>query len=193
MEHWKTAQYIFEDGHMEIFENYMVSDFGQVKSLDYNRTGKEKVLKQREHNDVNAMSYEICLHKNNKTYTLFVHRLVLSTFKEKEYFPNAVVDHIIARDDSSCDNRLCNLRWTTQQQNISSARCKSLLSKTHINHPSLSKRVRVTDLTTRETTEYLSANEACRDIELPQGTVAIYIKQRKGFYKKLNLLFEYID
>ena len=56
---------------------YQVSNLGRVKSLNYRRTGNEKILSLRKHK--NGYVY-IGLSKNGKTKHLRVHRLVAETF-----------------------------------------------------------------------------------------------------------------
>ena len=193
-ERWVPAKYIFESGITLEFPKYEVSDIGRVRSLNYHRTGKAKVLKQHAFECIDGtIYYQIQLRLNNKRHLLSVHRLVLSSFKDKEYFPNAVVDHINARTTNSCDNRLSNLHWFTLRQNVSTEQCKMLKSKAMTNHPAKSKRVRVTDLSTGETTEFPSAKEAGRSLGINPAQPAMRINQCKGYYKKLNLLFEYIE
>lgn len=88
---------------------YQVSSLGSVKSLDYRRTGKERILKigkSRGYLNVN-----LC--KNSKTKMFKVHRLVANAF-----IPNPenkpFIDHINTIKD---DNRAENLRWVTCKEN----------------------------------------------------------------------------
>ena len=192
---WTPAVYIHENGTILDFTGlYEVSDHGRVKSLNYNHTGKERVLKRdkikAKGKSINIY-YQVALYKNNKRYQLPIYRIVLSSFKRSEYFSGAVADHIVARTEV-CDDSLSNLHWVTCQQNNSTDHAKELLSKAHTNHPSKSKRVRVTDLTTGKTTEYPSAKEAGRSLGIPPTAPATYINQHEGFYKKMNLMFSYI-
>lgn len=194
-ERWVPAKFIRPDGSvLDFTELYEVSDHGRVRSLrSYGHAGKTKVRSQSTNNkpDV-AMYYQVQLYLNNRRYLLAVHRLVLSSFKESEYFPGAIVDHIVARTSTSCDNRLSNLRWFTYQQNNSTEHCRETRSKAFTNRKDLSKRVRVTDLTTGKTTVYPSANEAGRALGINPKLPAIYINQLNGYYKKLGLHFEYV-
>lgn len=189
---WKTAQYIFEDGHKEVFEKYQVSNMGRVKSLDYKHTGKEGMLNLGAHKtEDGSIYYHVTLYLNNKKRIVSVHRLVLSSFNQEGWFPNADVDHVKARSEM-CDNSLSNLRWFTRKQNSSTEHCKEARSKATTNHPAISKRVKVTDLTTGVVTEYPSAYEAGRALGINLHTPATCINQRDGYYKKLGLHFAYV-
>ena len=192
-ERWTKAVYIFESGVTIEFPNYMVSDYGRVKSLNYNHTGKERIMKPRANKMKDeTIVYMICLRKDNKKYFQNVHRLVLSSFKRNDYFLGAIVDHIHRRTGSDCDNTLENLRWVTPSQNVSTEYCRESLSKKLTNRKDQSKRVRVTfsDGTIKE---YPSAKEAGRALGISPYTPTGCINGRKGYYKKLDIRFEYID
>lgn len=193
-ENWAPARYIQNDGTVLDFTGlYEVSDQGRVRSLNYHREGKTKELNPATYKNIDQfMSYKVTLRKDNKGHILSVHRLVLSTFKESEFFPGAVVDHINPRTSTDCDNRLSNLRWVTQQQNRNTEHCRALQSKHQVNQPSTSKHTRVTDLTTGETTVYPSAMEAGRALGINPKLVSTKINQQNGYYKKLNLHFAYV-
>ena len=89
---------------------YQVSNFGQVKSLNYRRSGKERILKQGlEYQGY----YRVCLRKNNKNNWFLVHRLVATAF-----IPNhdnlPCVNH---KDENKDNNHVDNLEWCTYQYN----------------------------------------------------------------------------
>lgn len=111
IEIFKQAQYIREDGSIEIYYGYEVSNLGRVKSY---QKGKERIRKSGVCSKYGHQM--IWLYKDSKLYGLCVHRLVLSTFNPESYFDNAVVDHI---DSNPKNNRLGNLRWVTQKENNS--------------------------------------------------------------------------
>lgn len=194
-ERWVPAKYFRTDGEILDFTGlYEVSDHGRVRSLNYIHTGKTRMLSLGTiRNKSKYIFYNVMLCFGKKSYTLSVHRLVLSSFKESEYKPGLVVDHIVPRTKSCCNNYLSNLRWVSVQQNVSTKHCRTLLSKANTNHPSYSKKVRVTDLTTGEITEYPSAMEAGRSLGIYPTSPAVYINHHNGYYKKRNLRFEYID
>lgn len=89
---------------------YEISNLGRVKSLNYNHTKKEKILKNVENGKGYLM---VCLTKNGKHKLFLVHRLVAEAF-----IPNPenkpCVDHI---NTIKNDNRVENLRWVTCEEN----------------------------------------------------------------------------
>lgn len=85
---------------------YLVSNKGRVKSLNYRRTGQEKILKLSD-----TDTYKIV---NIRGKTLYVHRLVATAF-----IPNPEnktdVNHI---NCDTSDNRAENLEWVSRNENI---------------------------------------------------------------------------
>ena len=91
---------------------YAVSNWGRVKSLNFNRTGKERLL--------STVKYEkgylfVNLYKNGKCTKYTVHRLVLSTFNPCPDSESLQVNHINELKD---DNRLENLEWCDGSYNV---------------------------------------------------------------------------
>ena len=87
------------------FDNYLVSNFGNVKNSKTNR-----ILKLQNH----RQGYkEIRLYKNGKFKMFKVHRLVGKAFLEN---PDSkkVIDHI---DENKANNNVRNLRWCSQKDN----------------------------------------------------------------------------
>lgn len=89
---------------------YQVSDLWRIKSLNYRRSWKEKIMTP--YKSRNWYMY-IYLFKDWKRKDLFVHRLILNAFRwcEKDLFCN----HINWIRD---DNRLKNLEWCTRSENV---------------------------------------------------------------------------
>lgn len=194
-EHWKPARYIKGDNGsaLDFTGKYEVSSLGRVRSLNYHRTGKTKVLSQCTHECTDGtIYYQVLLRKGNNRHLLQVHRLVLSSFDPEGFRPGLIVNHKVERSPFVCDNSSANLEWTTQKDNVNTEHRRTLLSKSQTNHPSKSKKVCVTDLTTGKTTVYPSAKEAGRSLGINPKIPAMCINQNKGFYKKLGLHFEYV-
>jgi hypothetical protein len=90
---------------IENFDNYEVSNFGNVR----NKTTK-KLLKKR--TDKYGY-YKVDLRQNSKRSTLSIHRLVAITFIDNPD-DKPLVDHI---DNNKMDNNVRNLRWCTSKEN----------------------------------------------------------------------------
>lgn len=190
---WVPAIYVQENGNIIDFTClYAVSDQGRVKSLNYRHTGKAKVMKVCSQNDAYGyLYYAASLCKNNKTYRVFIHRLVLSSFDPKGFKPGDIVNHKVERTSDSCIDALWNLEWCSRKANVSTEHCRNAQSKAQVNHPAKSKRIRVTNLTTNETIEYPSAHEVIRALNI-HVCISGYIKHQKGYYRKGNLHFAYV-
>lgn len=104
---------------------YMISSLGEVKSLNYHMTGKERIMKPGKTEDGYLF---VILWKNSKHKIFLVHRLVASAFIDnKENKP--CVDHINTIKD---DNRAENLRWVTHKENNNNI--LTMLKHTGVNH-----------------------------------------------------------
>ena len=93
------------------YENlYQISNYGNVKSLNYRRIGKEHLLKQTTNNDGYKL---IMLYKNGRGKMFSIHRLVAQTF-----IPNVLnkkeINHIDRDKTNNCAN---NLEWCTHKEN----------------------------------------------------------------------------
>lgn len=93
---------------------YQVSNTGKVRSLNYKRQNKTKILKSFK---TYRGYYRVSLIKDKKKKDVFIHRLVAKAFlagmPEKTY-----INH---KNGNKADNRLTNLEWCTQSENINHA------------------------------------------------------------------------
>lgn len=90
---------------------YMVSSYGRVKSLNYNRMGKEQILKLGKDRDGYL---QVRLYKNGVGKGYKVHRLVLEAFVSS--CPDGM--QRCHNDGNKENNRVENLRYDTQSGNM---------------------------------------------------------------------------
>ena len=89
---------------------YQVSNLGRVKSLNYNKTSKSKILSPGK-NKTRYLS--VCLFKNKKGKVFYVHRLVAQAFIDNpNNYPE--VNH---KDENPSNNHVNNLEWCTHKYN----------------------------------------------------------------------------
>jgi hypothetical protein len=93
---------------------YQVSNIGNVKSINYKKTGKEKLFNL----NPNSQGYlMVCLSKNGKERSIKIHRLVAIAFLGHEPDNmNTVVNHI---DNNKLNNNVDNLELVSQRYNSS--------------------------------------------------------------------------
>ena len=111
---------------------YQVSNWGRVKSLNYRKTGKSKLMKLMK----NKKGYlTVVFHKNGEYKRYLVHRLVAEHF-----IPNPDnLPFINHKDEDKKNNKVGNLEWCNNEYNsnygtrnhrISSTNTNGKLSKT---------------------------------------------------------------
>lgn len=142
------------------YENYMVSSLGRIKSLNYNHTGKEKIIKSRKVKDY--LMVTLVRNKNAKQYS--IHRLVAETFIHN---PNnlPLVHHKDENKHNNCVNNLC---WCTNKFNVTY---------------SSGKPIKCLDLKTKEETIFPSIIESSRQLNIPRSSIINNILYYKVPYK----------
>lgn len=108
---------------IEDFEGYQISNLGRVKSLNYHRTKRERILQQ----NINKVGYCVVhLCKNGKCHTFAVHRLVAIAFIAN---PNEKpqVNHL---DECKTNNCVENLEWATAKENTNYGTRNERVAKT---------------------------------------------------------------
>lgn len=107
---------------------YEVSNLGRVKSLNYNRTGKEKIMSPVVFKGYYRVLFN-CRGKGRKQK--FVHRLVAEAFiPNPDNLPQ--VNH---KDENKLNNCVDNLEWCTNIYNCNYGTRTERAAKSHINHP----------------------------------------------------------
>ena len=143
---------------------YMVSNLGRAKSLNYNNTGKEGIMKPQDNGD-GYLFVQLC--KDGKVKNCRINRLVAMAFLPN---PNNLpeVNH---KDENTKNNRVDNLEWCTRQYNVDY---------------SLSKAVIGIDKVSGLILEFPSTREAERQTGISKGNICDCLKGRVksagGFY-----------
>lgn len=136
---------------------YQVSNRGRVKSLNYNRTGQERILKV---GNVGNGYLGVILYKNGKIKRCKIHRLVTTAFiPNPDNLPE--VNH---KDKNKTNNCVDNLEWCTTQYNIDYSKSKQVIG-IH----------KVTGLIL----EFSSTMEAERITNIPNGNISKCCKGRR--------------
>lgn len=105
---------------------YMASNQGNIKSLNYKNTGKEKILVlHKERNNYRTVHFKVM----GKDKRLKVHRLVWMAFNG-EIPEGFVINHI---DENPANNALNNLSLMTQQENANWGTRNARISLTKTN------------------------------------------------------------
>mgnify|MGYP004477016409 CR=1 FL=1 len=165
---------------IEGFEGlYQVSNLGRVKSLNYRRTGKEKVVKGWY--DKNFYRH-VTLRVNGKDKQFLVHRLVAETF-----IPNPqnkpFVNHI---DEKSSNNNAENLEWCTHKENMNHGTCTERMKR------KLSKGVVGVNVKTGEVITFVSAKEV-ESSGFNQGAVSACCRKEYGYKTHKGYMWRWLD
>ena len=118
---WKTAIY---DG--EVYEGlYRVSNLGRILSLNYNGTGKAKLMTPVENK---GGYFQVGFWKNGEYKMCLVHRLVAQTFlpnpENKPYINHKIerdegkkINIVIFTEDGTIDKERTTIEWVTPKEN----------------------------------------------------------------------------
>lgn len=146
------------------YPNYMVSNLGRVKTLNYKRSGREKIMSLLD----NGLGYfKVCLCSNGKVKQLYVHRLVAEAFLDN---PNNLseVNH---KDENPSNNCVSNLEYCDHKYNMIYGTRNERASKKLINHPNKSKVILQYDLNGNFIKEFPSAAEVERQLNISTQNV----------------------
>lgn len=154
---------------------YQVSNKRRVKSLNYNKSSKEGILKPRKSKDGYL---QLQLHKEGECKDYRVHRLVGQTFLENlEGLPE--INH---KDEDKTNNCVENLEWCSSEYNKNYGTRNKRVSK------SLSK-----PLMCVETNEiFNSAQEAQEQTGIDASSIGKCANHRKYFHTARRLHWQYI-
>ena len=140
------------------FPNYMVSNTGEIKSLNYNKTGREKILIP--HKLSNGYLGINLYDDNKRSCYLLIHRLVAQAFLPN---PNgySIINH---KDENRSNNSVNNLEWCSYKYNLNYGNRNSKLSNSLTNNPFFSIPVLQYSKTREFLKEFPSIAEAARTI-----------------------------
>ena len=167
---------------------YQVSNTGKVKSLNYNHTGKERILKAY----VSGQGYlKVKLYQDGKIKHCYVHRLVAVAFLEN---PEGYTE-VNHKDEDKTNNCVENLEYCSRsynnRYNDKAKKAGKKISEKMTNNPKLSKPVQGIDRLTGEIKEFPSAHEAERQMDINYSDI---IKCCKGRHKSAGgYTWHYVD
>lgn len=109
----------------EPWENYQVSNFGRIKSLNYRNTGKEDLMTPVE---TIQGYYQVLFRQNGEYVQPLIHRLVAETFLPNPYnkpFVNHKIEGdkgkkiniVYINEDGSIDEEKSTIEWCTAKEN----------------------------------------------------------------------------
>ena len=169
-EEWKPVK-----GYEGLYE---VSNLGRVKSLNYNHTGKERIMKPEKHRDGYL---RVQLYKDGKVKHFLVHRLVATAF-----IPNPLeLPEINHRNEDKTNNVVVNLEFCSRCYNsnygtrnvrIGAARSKAVEASKYPDFSEICLRFASTAEAGRNGYNQGSVSTCCR---------GCYSAYRRNFYKNL--------
>jgi hypothetical protein len=160
---------------------YQVSEKGRVKSLNYNHTKKEKILKGVK--DKGGYLY-VGLWKDGKQTNQLIHRLIAQAFIPN---PNNY-EQVNHKDENPSNNHVANLEWCDAKYNTNYGTRNQRSGEKLTNHPSMSKRVDQIDMITGEVIRQWASTRECGRNGYTQSHVSACargeLKKYKGYVWK---------
>jgi hypothetical protein len=151
------------------YENYEVSNLGNIRSKQ-----THKLISKTYRTGYTRVS----ITSNKKRNTISVHKLVAETFIPNNDISKTQINHINGIKD---DNRVCNLEWISQSENIKHAQNTGLMK-------SPNKPVAQYDLNGNFIKEWISGTEAERVLGIKTKSISSAINKNRtsgGFKWKL--------
>lgn len=148
------------------YENiYQVSNTGKIKSLNYNHTGREKIMNP----SVDKDGYQrVCLRKNRKFKNFRVHRLVAEAFIPN---PNnlSFINH---KSEIKTQNNVENLEWCDAKYNNNYGTRKERVAEKQINGKKSKPVLKIDPISNEIVAEYPSLREVQRQLGYSKGNIS---------------------
>ena len=143
---------------------YQISNIGNVKSLNYNHTGKEGIMKPQDNGD-GYLFVQLC--KDGKVKNCRINRLVAQAF-----IPNPdSLPEVNHKDENPKNNNVENLEWCSRQYNVDYSLSKAVIGIGKVSGLIL---------------EFPSTREAERQTGISKGNICDCLKGRQksagGYY-----------
>ena len=175
----------------EIYDNYQVSNLGQILSLNFRNTGRAELMTPCKDKDG---YFKIGLRKNKKTDFILVHRLIAETFLPNpdnlpqvnhkiESDKGKTINMVFFNEDGSINKEKSTIEWCSIEYNHNYGTINERISKANTNGK-LSKPVLQLSLTGELIREYPSVRECERNGFDHSHVVACCLgkqKTHKGF------------
>lgn len=156
-------------------DKYQVSNLGRIKSLKDNK-GKSREIFLKFANNKQGYPF-VNLYKDNKVKLYRVHRLVAEAFiPNPENLPQ--VNHI---NGKKTDNRVDNLEWCTQKENIGKAWKFGLCKSNLIGNVNKRKKVAQIDLQNNVIKIWNSVTEASKTLNINATSIAKCARGEKHY------------
>lgn len=177
METWKKI-----NEHSTRFLSYYVSDEGRVKSVTLD--GVETILKPQKQSS-GYLQVKLCV--NGNVTACLVHRLVGLHFLELPKGTKAEEMVVHHRDSNRENNRLSNLAWATQMENINTPECiaKMALSK--------SQKILARNIETGELVNFDSMQDASDILGVYHETITKVMAENAKVFKDDMPVSAYFD
>lgn len=149
---------------------YQVSNMGNVMSLNYNHTGKKRLLKPKKEKNGYL---RVQLWQEGKLKQCYIHRLVAQAFLENPHN----LPQINHKDQNKENNIVSNLEYCSSEYN------NNYGTRTERQAEKLSIPIFAIDCTTGLIEEFVSAMEASRQLKVNRSGIVNCLKGRCKTYK----------
>ena len=166
-------------------ELYQISNFGRVKSLNYNHTKKEQIMKLHKGKG-GYLRVDLC--KDGKVKNYQIHRLVGNAFIPNEDLFKTEINHI---DENKENNNVNNLEWTDHITNMQYGTRNKRIAKSNTNNPKFSKPVNQFSLDGKFIRSFPSMHEIQREFGYDSRYIGKCCKGKRR--QAYNYIWKYIE